>query len=168
MIEAALWDLRQPPWGGILEAKVLAGDYNYTRHIVVAGGWDVISNLEVKELRGDRETSPALLDEFAPHQHLFGVGSVFMLDALSKLAGAGGLDDRVLHAIAAATREGVVYEISFRRDKVPQVVDTSTWISVALCVPPAFPGYNRDEQDRRAGPDALGFPWAAGTDGAMG
>ncbi len=158
MIEAALWDLRQPPWGAILEAKVFTGDYNYTKHIVVSGGWDVISNLEVKKLRGNRETSPVLLDELAPHQHLFGVGSVFMLDAMSKLAGAGGLDDRVFHAIAAATREGVVYEISFQQDKIPQVVEAATGTPVALCVPPVFPGYNRDESDRRAGPDALGFP----------
>lgn len=166
-IDAVLMVLRQPPWGGILNAKVLTGDYFFTRHITTShrGLWDIMTNLELKELLNGKKASPEILEKIAKDQHVVGVGSVFFVDALSKLAGAGELSESIIHGIAAATEQAKVYELFFENGKEPVVMDLRTNTRLELSIPKAFPGYNREEIPVHERPD---FIIGAGMDGAMG
>jgi hypothetical protein len=169
-LERVIETIRWPPWGGILDAQILTGDFNYTKKIRLKDGlWSVTSNLEVKDLLGGRKPGPAILAEITPKRNIVGLGSIFFVDMLSKLAGKGAVDDSILHAIAAATREGVVYGVSFAGvPGNPELTDTKTHKKIALSVQDEFPGFNQDDSDLRAGPDALGAFVGAGMDGAMG
>ena len=168
-MEAVLDGIRQSPWGGFMDATAFVGDRHYTQHIVFQSRpYITISNLELKDMSGTREPSLAVLDEIAPGKHAVAIGSIFMVDILSQLAGSGELGNSVLHAIAAATRERTAYELTFGAPgTTPAVFEANTHSSIALEVPAVFPGFDRGKSDM-GGLYALGFPFAAGTDGAMG